>query len=145
MFLQHVGPLLLLLYIKGPQNKNKMHYCGSNTSTNVRHWYERPLRILQTVNSTTRRRAPPRRAAQVTTLTHKRMGGSILKANVWKIHKSLVCCTMIGEGSFVCPLWHFTPSTIPPGVCQSSIFKTLQTHKTRTNCLWSFHIHSQCN
>lgn len=72
-------------------NKNRMLSCDSNTSTNVRHWYQRLFRNLETVNNTKRRPVFPLTAAHVTTVT-QRMGGGALKA---KIHNSLVCCTMI--------------------------------------------------
>lgn len=39
MFMQHED--LPSAVYKGPQNKNKMLFCETITSTNVRHWYER--------------------------------------------------------------------------------------------------------
>lgn len=59
-------------------------------------------------------RAAPLPPAQVTTLTHDKMGRGILKANVCMINKSLVGCTMMGwGGAYIFPSFvikYFVPA-----------------------------------
>lgn len=56
-------------------------------------------------------RAAPLPPAQVTTLTHNKMGRGILKANVCMIHKSMMG---VGGGSYIFPSFvikHFVPAS----------------------------------
>lgn len=153
MFLQHIRSLVPAAVYKGPQNSNKMLFCASNTSTNVRHWYERPLRDPQTVNGAKRRRAPPLTAAQATTRTHRRMGGGVLKADVCK--DTQVTGVLYNDwrgGAFVCPsfvnkAWEtFYPFSYLSRLLfsQSSIFKNKQKHRPTASGLSAF-IHSVIN